>query len=100
MLWTEALAARQRAALFAHQPCEFAGRFAERLTGEDRLYYTPALQRGDQAGENPYAHLIPDPDEHERLRGLDAHRHDVGWRDGVSTDSSRSAASMLTTVTP
>ena len=37
---------------------EVAGRFAERLTGEEKLPYTLAIHRGGANGENPHAHLM------------------------------------------
>ena len=37
---------------------EVAGRFAERLTGEEKLPYTLAIHRGGPEGENPHAHLM------------------------------------------
>ena len=37
---------------------EVAGRFAERLTGEEKLPYTLAIHRGGEDGENPHAHLM------------------------------------------
>ena len=35
-----------------------AWRFAERLTGEEKLPYTLAIHRGGEDGENPHAHLM------------------------------------------
>ena len=37
---------------------EVAGRFAERLTGGEKLPYTLAVHRGGANGENPHAHLM------------------------------------------
>ena len=37
---------------------EVAWRFAERLTGEEKLPYTLAIHRGGPEGENPHAHLM------------------------------------------
>ena len=37
---------------------EVAWRFAERLTGEEKLPYTLAVHRGGPEGENPHAHLM------------------------------------------
>ena len=37
---------------------EAASRFAERLTGGERLPYTLAIHRGGTNGENPHAHLM------------------------------------------
>ena len=37
---------------------EVASRFAERLTGEEKLPYTLAVHRGGPDGENPHAHLM------------------------------------------
>ena len=37
---------------------EVAWRFAERLTGEEKLPYTLAIHRGGEDGENPHAHLM------------------------------------------
>ena len=37
---------------------EVAGRFAERLTGEEKLPYTLAIHREGPDGENPHAHLM------------------------------------------
>ena len=37
---------------------EAASRFAERLTGGERLPYTLAIHRGGANGENPHAHLM------------------------------------------
>ena len=37
---------------------ELAGRFAERLTGAERLPYTLAIHRGGEDGENPHVHLM------------------------------------------
>ena len=44
--------------LAATQCRELAGRFAERLTGEERLPYTLAIHRGGPDGENPHVHLM------------------------------------------
>ena len=37
---------------------EVVSRFAERLTGEEKLPYTLAIHRGGEEGENPHAHLM------------------------------------------
>ena len=44
--------------LDATQRRELAGRFAERLTGDERLPYTLAIHRGGPDGENPHVHLM------------------------------------------
>ena len=45
--------------------------------------------------------MCPDPDEHERLRGLDAHRHDDrGVERGNLDELQTSVALVLTTATP
>ena len=44
--------------LSEQQRREVAWRFAERLTGEEKLPYTLAVHRGGADGENPHAHLM------------------------------------------
>ena len=44
--------------LNAAERVQLATRFAEHLTGEERLPYTLAVHRGGQDGENPHAHLM------------------------------------------
>ena len=44
--------------LNAAERVELATRFAEHLTGEERLPYTLAIHRGGQDGGNPHAHLM------------------------------------------